>query len=136
MYNTSLSKEDLRELSKIQLADPALAKSVVSIEDVDMIIGAEYYERCICNKTLKVNSLNLRLSNFGWTVSGPLVPAQPVKKKFSAFTTKNLETAMVFHQQQAVEALKPASEDEENSECLRHFEETHRVGSDGKFVLR
>lgn len=136
--STSIDKKDLSELSKLQLADPALKKSIVRIEDVDMIIGAEYYERCICNQTLKVSNLNLRLSNFGWTVSGPLVPAQPERKKFTGFTMKTLEKSMkLFHQQQAVEISEPGVvEKNECESCLRHFEATHRVGCDGKFVLR
>lgn len=135
--NTSIDRKDLRKLSRLQLADPALAKSVVCIEDIDMIIGAEYYKSCICNETLKVNNLNLQLSNFGWTVLGPLVPAQVKRKKFTGFTMKILENSMKqFHQQQAVEILEPADAERKGSEsCLCHFEVTHCVDSDGKFVL-
>lgn len=64
----------------LQLADPSLYRRNTSIENVEIILSAEFYEKCNCNETLDIESVSLRLTRFGWTISGPLFYQQVVSK--------------------------------------------------------
>ena len=131
-----IPKSDVNQLAKFRLADPALLKNPVRIDDVDVIIGSEYYERCIQNSSYEVNGLGLRLSIFGWTVAGSIPENKSSSKKFSGFTLRSIEENLQkFWEIESVEKPKPEMESEMDR-CVQHFEATHQIASDGKFGVR
>ncbi len=133
-----LDRSELKQLSGIQLADPALAKNPVCIGDVDMIIGAEYYEKCLCNETKQLGNLTLRLSRFDCTVAGALAPTTGNSRKFAGLAPKMLEASLMqYHRTESAD--NPGSgwkkEQKKDNRCLQHFESTHQRSSDVKFRL-
>ncbi len=61
-------------LPRVQSSVPTikLAESKLDYNDINIVIGGEYYEQCILNRTISIDSLTLRDSHFGWTISGPI----------------------------------------------------------------
>lgn len=60
----------MQSFQKFDLADPDYYQP-----KTDILIGAEYFEKCFHNKLATVDSLTLSKSIFGWVVSGPVLPA-------------------------------------------------------------
>lgn len=131
---TEIDKETMDRLTKFQLADPALTKRPVKISEVDMIIGAEYYGKCIEDRSEQIGELFLKLSRFGWTVSGPVV-AQAPKKKFSGLTLRAIEGSLKnYHRSESMPLTGTASK-MEVQKFVEHFEATYEFADDDKFNL-
>ena len=48
------------QVRSFNLADPAMGKIDVDIHDIDIVVGAKYFEKCVCNETRLVNDLTFR----------------------------------------------------------------------------
>ncbi|CAG7670918.1 unnamed protein product [Allacma fusca] len=132
--NAEFSKDVLNALRNVPLADPAYLDRNISISNIDMIIGAEYFGQCILDQSLRVGTLDLRLSQFGWIVSGTVL--QKGTEKFVGFTRQSIdENLRKFWEIEEAEIVSKVK-DSEADRCMKHFEETYKIGEDGKFCVR
>lgn len=135
-YNVSaeIDSETVAKLRKFNLADPAFAKNHIRVSNVDMILGAEYYELCICNNSDRVGGIQLRLSKFGWTISGPFPASEKRLKVFSGCTIDKVENSIrKFWEIENSEKMESSLNEDW---CNTHFERFHRIAKDGKFVVK
>ncbi len=74
------------------MADPAFLKPVVNILKIDILLGAEYVENCLINNSKRIDSLTLRDTQFGWTITGSIpntlshVVAKPITSLITYMT--------------------------------------------------
>lgn len=54
--------ESIYQFKGVLLADPAFLQNPVNVPNVDILLGAEYFEQCMLNETKSVESLSLRPS--------------------------------------------------------------------------
>ncbi len=79
----------------------------------------------------------LRLTQFGWVVSG-VAPQKAILKKdsFVGCTLQEIDKNLRrFWENEEVDQ-KCKSANEEVSMLVKHFEDTHSIGADGKFVVK
>lgn len=122
-------------LKQLELADTAFAYPCVNAPPVDLLLGAEYYDECQGNETKQIGSLHLRLSRFGWTVSGKIVKDLPHQHESSTFNFCNLvitEQIKEFFDQEVFDS--PSQEDTEK--CEEHFKRTYTRLSNGQFQVK
>lgn len=53
---------------------------MVDIPEVDLLLGAEFGEKCNLNESRTVEGIFLRNSKFGWLLSGPVLSSPTIRK--------------------------------------------------------
>lgn len=127
---TQLIEDTIKQNSSFQFAESTLPYS-----NVDIILGAEYYESCILNESRKSNGIFLRNSKLGWVISGPYVKEQPLSKSFCSLTTLNIQhqLKLFWELEEATDARSTSSE---HDLCVKFFEETYSRDTDGRFIVK
>ncbi|XP_065204092.1 uncharacterized protein LOC135834183 [Planococcus citri] len=133
--NVEFPKKLINSLRNIPLADPAYHDTNISIDKIDMIIGAEYFGKCMMDESLTLDSLDLRLSQFGWIVSG-VVPQNSDSKKFVGFTRQDIDEKLTKFWEIEEASIPVKIKNFEADQCVRHFENKYSFAEDGKFIVR
>ena len=134
--DTSFPYDVIEKLKELQLAEPCLADAEARIDQVDIVIGAKYYAKCILDGTAQINSLHLRRSHFGWLVSGVAPVRKVLAEKFCGFTLNEINDNLAkFWEIKNVESSSRSLSTEEE-ECVKHFESNYSFADDGKFIVR
>lgn len=60
-----------------------LADKGLSYDSIDVIIGAEYVEKCLLGRKIEINKISLRCSEFGLIAIGPVTVLVVVEKRAS-----------------------------------------------------
>lgn len=134
----SLTADIIKRLKKLQedLAEPSLLDPTTQIDSVDIVVGAQYFEDCITNRSLSFSGLKLRLSKFGWIASGAVAIQSKRHSKFSGLTLNQInENLTKFWQIEEAEPSNGSWSPEEES-CVKHFENNYSFAADGKFVIK
>ena len=122
------------QLRQFSLADEALLKPDIQIPNVDILLSAEFYERCLYNETRTIDDLGLSLTRFGWTAIGA-TPPKHAQTRFAGLTIReindNLQKFWELEQPPAIEETKLKTID-----CVAHFENTAKVTDDNRFEVR
>lgn len=136
--NIDLPAKTVNCLRSFKLADPEFA----SVLNVDVLLGAEYYGKCICNENCTFKDFDIRLTQFGWTVAGAQNQSNQLSSQFSGcvnFADTEQEINFNLERFWAMEELETDQGDGkiaglpiEHTECVEHFEKNVRVGEDGK----
>jgi len=125
------------QLRRFPLADEAFTQTNISIPQVDVLLGAEFYKDCLCNETRKIEDLTLRLTHFGWTATGPAPPLNKAALSYSGFTTFEInENLKKFWEIEEINLINRESNRDENDKCVEHFYESFRIAKDGKFEFQ
>ena len=121
---------NLSELSKLQVAEKSL-----KYRSVDLILGNEYYHRCILGATRVFDGVIFQETRFGWTPTGPIQRKPSGNPSFSFTTTREIQKDLQkFWNLDEVVPNKPI--EAEHDKCKRHFCETVNRADDGRFVVR
>jgi hypothetical protein len=139
--NQTYSRANLNIPDNIDLADPHFNEC----DKIDLLIGAEFFWRII-GFSQAIDILNkqiyLRRTLLGWVVTGKIINGQNNSgKHFVGFTfNKNPDVELsnqltkFWQLEEQTDNQPPLSADE--FACEKHFAETVRRGSDGRFVVR
>lgn len=125
------------ELQKLSIADVAYSNSELDIPSVDILLGAEFYEKVLKSEVREINGAFLRSTYFGWTVSGRVdIKSCAVTTTLSCHvTTTDVQNQLQkFWELEEVEAEK--SDSWEAQFCHKFFEETYSRDQSGRFVVR
>lgn len=118
------------------MAEPSLLDSTTEIDSVDFVVGAQYFEDSITNRSLSISRLKLRLSKFGWIASGALAFQSERHNKFSGLTLNQInENLTKFWEIEEAEPSNGSWSPEEES-CVKHFESNFSFTADSKFVIK
>lgn len=132
----SFPPEILNRLENLNLAEPCLAKPGQKIDSVDIIIGSKYYEKCILDGVLRIDSLNLRRSKFGWVATGVAPIREKPDDQFCGLTLSEINENLVkFWQIEDVESSSSPLTGEEQR-CVEHFENNYAIAEDCKFMVK
>jgi hypothetical protein len=139
--NQTYSRANLNIPDNIDLADPHFNEC----DKIDLLIGAEFFWRII-GFSQAIDILNkqiyLRRTLFGWVVTGKIINGQKNSgKHFVGFTSNKNPDVELSNQltkfwqlEEQTDNQPPLSADE--FACEKHFAETVRRGSDGRFVVQ
>jgi hypothetical protein len=139
--NQTYSRANLNIPDNIELADPHFNEC----DKIDLLIGAEFFWRII-GFSQAIDILNkqiyLRRTLLGWVVTGKIINGQNNSgKHFVGFTSNKNPDVELSNQltkfwqlEEQTDNQPPLSADE--FACEKHFAETVRRGSDGRFVVR
>jgi len=131
--NIKLGSAKIDQISWFNLADPNFS----SIVNIDIILDAEYYGKVLCNESRTVEEFDVRLTRFGWTVAGPSKTDEKSSFHISCFATNTLTIQEINENLERFWAIEePTTKfNSEELECVCHFENTYKIGDDGKFVV-
>lgn len=127
----------IQQTSPSQTPAPS-AEASLPYQTIDLILGAEYYERCICSNTLDVGGATYRKTQFGWTISGSVNLPSLVPEKSCNFVMSSIpdiqEQLQKFWNAEEVEVME--DQPAEYAICDRYFADTTIRKSDGRFCVR
>ena len=122
------------QLRQFSLADDALRQPNIQISNVDILLGAEFYEQCLCNETRTIEGLRLRLTHFGWTVTGATEPSNQ-RTLFSGLTIREInDNLQKFWELE--EMVPDRTEKPEWAQCVDHFETNTKLTPANEFEVR
>ncbi len=132
--------EQIVALKSPKLADPAFSQKELNIPGIDLIVGAEFYEKCILNSSRSIGDLTLRQTVFGWTVSGLLASKKDSTTSFFCFNACSSDLT----EQEITESVNkylfvedtPEITNTHIDECTDHFYKNYSRADDNKFVVR
>ncbi len=102
---TSLITNAINSYSNMKFAETKMPSN-----RVDIIIGAEYYERCIRNANENFGTVFLRDTGFGWVISGPYVIENQAESSFCGVTVVTYRNnSKNFGKLRKFQLLKPAN---------------------------
>lgn len=115
------------------------AEKSLGYRSIDMIIGNEYYERCMLNSALTFDGIVFKETRFGWTPTGPISKSAPTDAScntvFSFVTTKEIHDDLrKFWEIEEVEPIRVA--EPEHVLCEQHFNSTFTRAENGRFIVR
>ncbi len=127
------------KLKSLKVADLAWTKSELNIPCVDILLGAEYYEKCLNPERQEINGTFLHSTQFGWIVTGPVSPPLSVMLTITNNplnqSCSTVETLLQkFWDIENVESENQNSQEEDL--CNLFFEKTVIQDSEGKFVVK
>ncbi len=120
------------QVHNLRLADTSLDHATI-----DIIIGAEYYLRCMRNQTKKIGTVELKETNFGRTPMGVAKSSfRKLDSKPHCFTSSLQSIESQLCNYFTVEDVVPNEPDLDiRASCEQHFEETYYQQPDGQFVV-
>lgn len=127
-----------REIKNYQLADPAFYSPSPNIDNIDILLGAEFSELCKINESVQIEQLTLRNTQFGWTLIGKF-PAVQSDGRASFLTTQqsimNIDAQLSRFWE--IENVSPSDKSKcDADQCEQHFQQTTTRATNGQFVVR
>ena len=121
-------------LDSTELANIPLAEKKLKYHSVDMILGNEYYNRCVLTATATFDGILFQQTNFGWTATSPIPARTSGNTLFSFTSTREIEDDLTrfweIEEVLPIQIVKP-----EHELCEHHFENTFTRAEDGRFVI-
>lgn len=102
---------------------------------VDILLGAEYFESCILNESQELQEIFHRNSQFGWVISGPFIVEKSPSNQFCNLTTIDIQDQLRRFWEIEEADTKPEA-DTEHQQCQEFFAQTTVRDKDGRFVVK
>lgn len=134
--NFRVPPEVAATLKNYSLADPAWEQELLNIDQVDLIIGGEFYEQIVCDVSQWVGDLKVRKTHFGYVVSG-VAPA-PIRQNslFAGCTIQDIDHSLRRYWEIEEASYLPSPQAKGSAACVQHFLETSSFAQDNKFQVK
>lgn len=136
--NLSISKYSNR-LREFALADPLFYEPVVNIPTIDLLLGIDAYDKVVTGEQVWIDSMCLRSTYFGWTISSIVANEEVdcIADSYCGLVTTDSELDQQLTRFWKIEEACPMNliSTEEKS-CDDHFAKNFLRQPNGQFVVR